>query len=82
MYLLLSEITVSEFFKIITDVYDEEKSALLDSQRNPNQINYVVGKIMVKSKGKIDPKLAMKITQCIVESDLPNNRKMDITHNE
>lgn len=72
------DLTVSEFLTIITKVYDEEKEALLVAQTNPYTINYVVGKIMVKSKGQIDPTLALKITKCIVESDLPNTFKINV----
>ena len=63
---------------LISKVYDEEKSALLEAQTNPQIINYVVGKLMVASKGKIDPALALKVTKCIVESNLPNNREIII----
>lgn len=71
-------LTIREFLNVITDVCEEESTALLKAQSNPQHINYVIGKIMVKSKGEIDPNLALKITRCIVESDLPNNRKMNI----
>lgn len=73
---------VTEFLRIITAVYEEESEALLKAQNNPQHINYVVGKMMVKSKGQINPELAMKITKCIVESDLPNIRKIQINLSE
>lgn len=69
---------ITEFFRILTEVYNEELTALLYAQNNPQHINYVVGKIMVKSKGKINPDLALKITKCIVESDLPNTRSLKL----
>jgi Asp-tRNA(Asn)/Glu-tRNA(Gln) amidotransferase B subunit len=72
------DLTIGEFFDILEEVYTEESSALLKAQSSPQMVNYVVGKIMAKSLGKISPEMALTITKCIVDSDLPNTGKMII----
>ena len=45
----------SEIESIIMQVFEEEKQAVLDAKKNPETVNYLVGKVMQKTKGKADP---------------------------
>jgi len=45
----------SEIENIILQVFEEEKQAVLDAKENPETVNYLVGKVMQKTKGKADP---------------------------
>ncbi|HXV65902.1 MAG TPA: Asp-tRNA(Asn)/Glu-tRNA(Gln) amidotransferase subunit GatB [Nitrosopumilaceae archaeon] len=45
----------SLLFTIIDEVLNEEKSAIQEIKEKPETVNYLVGKIMKKSKGKADP---------------------------
>tara|TARA_Y100000590_G_scaffold306424_1_gene345711 strand:+ start:2412 stop:3815 length:1404 start_codon:yes stop_codon:yes gene_type:complete len=45
----------SEIENIIIKVFEEEKQAVLDAKKNPETVNYLVGKVMQKTKGKADP---------------------------
>ncbi len=45
----------SEIENIIMQVFSEEKQAVLDAKENPETVNYLVGKVMQKTKGKADP---------------------------
>jgi len=45
----------SEIESIIMQVFDEEKQAVLDAKENSETVNYLVGKVMQKTKGKADP---------------------------
>lgn len=42
---MIMVLDITEFFNVITEVYNEEREALLKSQKNPQHINYVVGKV-------------------------------------
>ena len=76
----IHNMSIGEQFNTMAKVYEEESEALSLAQKNPQTINYIVGKIMVASRGEIDPELAMKVTKIIVESSLPNNNKMVISN--
>ena len=45
----------SEIESIIMQVFEEEKQAVLDAKENSETVNYLVGKVMQKTKGKADP---------------------------
>jgi len=45
----------SKIENIIIQVFEEEKQAVLDAKENPETVNYLVGKVMQKTKGKADP---------------------------
>ncbi len=45
----------SELLKIIESVISEETQAVEQAKTNPQTINYLVGKVMQKTKGKADP---------------------------
>ena len=39
----------------------EESQAVEQAKSNPQTINYLVGKVMQKTKGKADPKLTLEL---------------------
>ncbi len=51
----------SELWKIIQAVNSEEPQAVEQAKSNPQTINYLVGKVMQKTKGKADPKLTLDL---------------------
>ncbi len=51
----------SELSKIIDSVISEESKAVEQAKSNPQTINYLVGKVMQKTKGKADPKLTLDL---------------------
>ncbi|QLH08953.1 Asp-tRNA(Asn)/Glu-tRNA(Gln) amidotransferase subunit GatB [Candidatus Nitrosotenuis sp. DW1] len=50
-----------ELAKIISDVMTQESAAVQQARENPQTINYLVGKVMQKTKGTADPTLTLKI---------------------
>jgi aspartyl-tRNA(Asn)/glutamyl-tRNA(Gln) amidotransferase subunit B len=50
-----------ELAKIISDVMMQEPTAVQQARENPQTINYLVGKVMQKTKGTADPTLTLKI---------------------
>ena len=51
----------SELTKIIEEVISQEKKAVEEAKTNPQTINFLVGKVMQKTKGKADPTLTLNI---------------------
>lgn len=51
----------TELEKIIDDVILQEKTAVEQAKTNPDTINYLVGKVMQKTKGKADPQITLRI---------------------
>ncbi len=51
----------SELSEIITQVINEEPQAVEQTKSNPQTINYLVGKVMQKTKGKADPALTLNL---------------------
>ncbi len=51
----------SELLVIIKEVISEEPQAAEQAKSNPQTINYLVGKIMQKTKGKADPTLTLDL---------------------
>ena len=47
--------------KIIDEVFKEEEKAVAEARQNPDTINYLVGKVMRKTKGKADPATTLDI---------------------
>jgi aspartyl-tRNA(Asn)/glutamyl-tRNA(Gln) amidotransferase subunit B len=47
--------------KIIDEVFKEEEKAVLEAKQNPDTVNYIVGKVMRKTKGKADPSITIEI---------------------
>lgn len=51
----------SELLGIIKQVISEESQAVKQAKSNPQTINYLVGKVMQKTKGKADPTLTLDL---------------------
>ena len=51
----------SELISIVKQVISEESQAVTQAKENPATINYLVGKVMQKTKGKADPKLTLDL---------------------
>jgi len=51
----------SELTKIVDEVISQEKKAVEEAKKNPQTINFLVGKVMQKTKGKADPTLTLNI---------------------
>ena len=50
-----------EILEIVEKVFEIEKNAVFDSQKNPNAANFLLGKVMQLTKGKADPKLSLDL---------------------
>jgi len=57
----------SELLEIIKEVFSEEPQAVEQAKSNPQTINYLVGKVMQKTKGKADPKLTLDLLKKEIE---------------
>jgi len=53
----------SELEDIINEILSQETQAAMQAKENPATINYLVGKVMQKTKGKADPKITLDILQ-------------------
>ena len=51
----------SKLQEIISQVINEEPQAVEQAKSNPQTINYLVGKVMQKTKGKADPSLTLEL---------------------
>jgi len=51
----------SELSKIIDEIFIQEPSTVEQAKTNPETINYLIGKVMEKTKGKADPILTLNI---------------------
>jgi len=51
----------SSLEKIIDEVFKEEEKAVSEAKQNPDAVNYIVGKVMRKTKGKADPTTTLEI---------------------
>ena len=45
----------SKIDMIISQIFEEEKQAVIDAKERPETVNFLVGKVMQKTKGKADP---------------------------
>ena len=50
-----------ELSDIITQVLNEEAKAVEDAKLNPEIVNFLVGKVMQKTRGKADPELTLSL---------------------
>jgi len=57
----------SELSGIIQEIIDAEPQAVEQAKSNPQTINYLVGKVMQKTKGKADPKLTLDLLKKQIE---------------
>jgi len=51
----------SELTNIVDEIISQEQKAVEEAKINPEAINYLVGKVMQKTKGKADPTLTLNI---------------------
>jgi aspartyl-tRNA(Asn)/glutamyl-tRNA(Gln) amidotransferase subunit B len=51
----------SELGKIIDEIISQEGTAVQQARENPQTINYLVGKVMQKTKGKADPTITLNL---------------------
>ena len=51
----------SELSGIVEQVISEEAQAVEQAKSNPQTINFLVGKVMQKTKGKADPTLTLNL---------------------
>ena len=47
--------------KIVDEVFKEYRNAVLDALKNPKAINFLVGQVMRKTRGRADPKIVNEI---------------------
>ena len=45
----------------IENVFETESLAVLDAKKNPNVSNYLLGKVMELTKGRVDPGRALSL---------------------
>lgn len=50
-----------QILRSIENVFATESTAVLDAKKNPNVSNYLLGKVMEFSKGRVDPALALSL---------------------
>ena len=53
--------------QIVQQVISEETQAVEQAKSNPQTINFLVGKVMQKTKGKADPKLTLDLLKKEIE---------------
>lgn len=58
----------SSLVKAIDEVFTEEQKAVSEAKQNPDTINYLVGKVMKKTKGKANPSLTLDIIRKKLDS--------------
>ncbi len=59
---------VSSLTKAIDEVFTEEQKAVSEAKQNPDTINYLVGKVMRKTKGKANPALTLDMIRKKLDS--------------
>jgi aspartyl-tRNA(Asn)/glutamyl-tRNA(Gln) amidotransferase subunit B len=57
-----------EISKTISEVIKEETTAVMQAKQNPQTINYLVGKVMQKTKGKADPAITLRLFKEKIDS--------------
>jgi aspartyl-tRNA(Asn)/glutamyl-tRNA(Gln) amidotransferase subunit B len=50
-----------ELSQVIDSVFKAEQTAVQDSKSNPNAANFLLGKVMLTTKGRADPKAALEL---------------------
>lgn len=58
----------SSLVKAIDTVFVEEQKAVFEAKQNPDTINYLVGKVMRKTKGKVNPSLTLDMIRKKLDS--------------
>jgi aspartyl-tRNA(Asn)/glutamyl-tRNA(Gln) amidotransferase subunit B len=57
----------SEIENIISKIFEEEKQAVIDAKERPETVNFLVGKVMQKTKGKADPVKTLELIKSKLE---------------
>ena len=71
-------LTLTDFLMAFIRVKKAEPNIFEDAVKDRQLINYIVGKLMVITKGQMEPKVAMKAVNAIVDDLDPNTRTVDI----
>jgi len=58
----------SELRRVVEEVFREYPRAVEDARRNPKAINFLVGAVMKKTKGRADPQLTIRIIRELLQS--------------
>ena len=58
-----------ELTNIITQILNEEVKAVENAKQNPEIVNFLVGKVMQKTKGKADPELTLMLLKKSLDID-------------
>ena len=58
----------SSLSKMVDDVFREEQKAVYEAKSNSDTVNYLVGKVMQKTKGKANPTLTLDIIKKKLDS--------------
>ena len=43
------------------DVFEVDRQTVIDAKKNPETVNFLVGKVMQKTKGKADPAKTLEL---------------------
>jgi len=57
----------SEIENIISQIFEEQKQAVIDAKERPETVNFLVGKVMQKTKGKADPVKTLELIKSKLE---------------
>ena len=60
---------VSELLGVVRSVISEEPQAAEQASSNPNTVNYLVGKVMQKTRGKADPLVTLQLLKKCLSVD-------------
>lgn len=58
----------AEISRLVEEVMAEEPTAVQQAKENPQTVNYIVGKIMQKTRGKADPAVTLRILKDKIDS--------------
>ena len=59
----------SELLGVVRSVISEEPQAAKQASSNPNAVNYLVGKVMQKTRGKADPQVTLDLLRRCLSGD-------------
>ncbi len=59
---------VNELRRIVLEVFQENPRAVEDARRNPKAINFLMGAVMRKTRGRADPQLTVKIIRELLQN--------------
>lgn len=65
-------LTVSDTLLAISRVYNTNKGIFLEAQKDPNLVSFLVGKVLVETRGSGDTKVITNIIKILVESEPVN----------